>query len=127
MSTDLRSLLLAELDVGVVAWSARPQGSELPALVLSVVSEVTYYTYLGVGGLMQTRVQADALGASFLAAATLADALKSTVGGYHGTVGGTVFAGIFLDGGFADTTEAGSGAAPIHRFSRDLIIHHKEA
>ena len=123
MQEDLRALIRTGFD-GVVAWGRRPQGSALPAIVLTIVSEVTDYTYAGATALKTTRVQADIYAASYAAALAVDAALVSAASGFRGVVGATEFTGIFLESRFDEAVEADS--EPLSRISRDLMVKHKE-
>lgn len=125
MQDDLRTLLIS-LASGRVGWNERPQASALPAVVLQVASETTPYTYAGAVDLVTSRVQADIYAESYEAALAVDAALVGIVSGYRGTVGATVFSGIFLESRFDGVDDAGSGAEKLHRISRDLMVHHKE-
>lgn len=126
MQEDFRSLLIGAGLPGVV-WGKRPQGSPLPALVLNVVSEVSSYTYGGAVDLTMSRVQCDTYAETYAAAVAIDRALVAAANGYSGTVGATRFEAIFLDSRFDDTEDPASGSEQIHRISRDLLVHHKEA
>ena len=132
MQADLRSLLLADAGLSAlvgsrVTWTMRPQATALPAVVLTIISEVRPYTYAGEVALYETRVQADTYAASAYVARDVDRALAETVSGFKGDVGGTVFDGIFIVSRFDAIEEPGAGSAPVHRISRDLMIHHKPA
>jgi hypothetical protein len=123
---DLRALILAaNTGAATVAWGARPQGSALPAILLTVVSETTSYTYAGAVDLLSTRVQADIYAASFSAAVAVDRVLAPAMNGFAGEQGDTEFAGIFLESRF-DTAEEPESGGLLHRISRDLMVKHKE-
>lgn len=123
MEEDLRTLLSG---LPRVVWNTRPQGSALPAVVLTTISEVTSYAYSGPVDLISTRVQADIYAGTYAEAVSTDRQLVAAVNGYRGTVGSTDFAGIFLESRFDETDTPAAGATPIHRISRDLMVKHKE-
>lgn len=126
MLEDFRALVLAaNTGAATVAWGARPQASALPAILLTVASEVTDYTYGGGVALVTTRVQADIYAATYPAALAVDRILAPALSGYAGTVGDTEFAGIFLESRF-DAAEEAAGGVLLHRVSRDLMVKHKE-
>jgi hypothetical protein len=132
MQEDLRAMLLAEPEltalVGTrITWNGRAQGSPLPAIVLTTVSEVTDYTYGASVTLLTSRVQADIWATSYGSAIGVDRAMAPTLNGYRGHYGATDFEGIFLESRFDGAEEPAAGAGPIHRISRDVIVKHKEA
>lgn len=125
MQADLRTLLM-NAGLPRVVWNERPQGSALPAVVLTIVAEATPYVYDGPVPLISTRVQAD-IYAGLPADALATDrALVAAVNGYRGMVGETEFLGIFLESRFDGPEQTVSGAV-VHRISRDLMVKHKPA
>ena len=109
---------------GRVYWSERPQGSPLPALVLSAVSDDRPQT-LKDWDLAPGRVQLDAYAATQEAAWSLAEAALTTL-----TPGATSGGHKFFRGdvalGLRDLSER-IGNTTIFRVSMDLIIHHAES
>lgn len=129
MQEDLRSMILASVSVASVVqervyWGERPQGSRVPAVVLTRISEVPTYHMEGVVGLTETRVQIDGYAATYAASEALRSALDGLLSGYRGTFGGTRFAGIFSEGA-RDFREI-ADADRYFRVSTDFIIHHVE-
>lgn len=125
MQEDLRAHLVAA-GLPRVAWAQRPQGSSLPAVLLTLVSEVTRYGYGGPDALTTSRVQADIYADSYAAALAVDRTLVPAVNGFKGTVGTTEFGAVFLESRFDGTEDPASGSGPLHRISRDLMVSHKE-
>lgn len=125
MQEDLRAVLVTA-GLPRVVWNTRPQGSALPATVLTVVSEETIYTYRDAGNLISSRVQVDIYAGTYGDAVTADRLLVSAISGYSGTVGDTEFLAVFLESRFDATETPAAGSAPIHRISRDLMVKHKE-
>lgn len=127
---DLLALLEADDDLNeaceVIAWEERPQASALPALILTVIDEVRSYTFGGTVSLVQSRVQCDMFAASKREVLDLDRIFLPVVSGYRGTVGGTVFDGIFVVSRFSSAEEVAGSSTPLRRISRDLMVHHKE-
>jgi hypothetical protein len=109
-----------------IAWDLRPQGSALPALSLSVVSEPLDYTFGGEVDLRQTRVQCDIWAATKPEALAVEGAFLPVVSGFTGTVGATEFQGIFVVSRFSQIAEAADSTV-MQRISRDLMVNHKGA
>lgn len=95
MQEDIRTLLLNSCPR--VSWGARVRGSALPALVLHLIDSPTDYTMDGACTLTRARVQVDCWAASYAAAVSLSRDVISAASGFRGTVGGTVFSGMFVD------------------------------
>ena len=125
MEVDLRTLVLGLVPC-TVSWVEGPQTSELPAVILTAVSQTTDYTYSDAVALVSSRVQADIFAPSYKSAREIDAALSAGVSGYRGTVGGTDFLGIFLESRFDGAEEPAAGTEPIFRISRDLMVKHKE-
>lgn len=131
LEEDFRSLITANAPlmalVRVVAWNERPQGSQLPAITLNLISQPHRYTYSGADTLIQSRVQADIWALSTKAVIDIDRLLVPVVDGFRGTIGNTEFSVIFIESRFDGTEDPATGSAPIHRISRDLMVNHKEA
>ncbi len=131
MKQDFRALLLADAAVaglvGVRAyWSARPQGSDLPAIVFHLISTVTDYTMRGPVGLVGRRVQVDCYADGQAGIEALSRAVEARLSGFRGVFGATDFQGIFL-AGVREEREAGSNDAErFFRASLDFTVHSME-
>lgn len=62
----------------------REQQDGLPALTYQMISQVHGADISGNNGLVEARVQINCFAATILAAAQLADKVKSSLGGFHG-------------------------------------------
>lgn len=127
MEEELRARLLASGPVTAICsdrvnWGAHPQGQPLPALVLAIVSDARGLTYSGPDGLHQARVQIDAYAPGYMAAKSLARAVRAALEGYRG--GG--FRGVFLDT-VRDGREGGTNEADRpFRISMDFQTHWRD-
>lgn len=128
MEEDLRTRILGGSGVpSRVHWLVRPQGSAIPAVVLTMVSRTPSYTMDGADGLQFSRVQVDVFASTYSEAKTAARAVETRVSGYSGTTGSTEFQLIQIDGE-RDIFEAGANDADTFaRVSLDLLIHHRSA
>jgi NADPH-dependent curcumin reductase CurA len=128
MEADLRTLVLSGAGVPPrVHWVQRPQGDPLPAVILHRISNVPMYRIDEVDGLVMSRVQADIYGETYAAVKAATRAIETTVSGYAGTVGATVFQLIQIDGE-RDWYDAGSNDADrFYRVTLDLLVHHRSA
>jgi hypothetical protein len=121
IKTGCGSLLATYKGGPAVFWSVRPQGSTLPAIVLTTVSDQRDQHFQGFANYRPTRVQIDCYGADRETVVSLREAaLAATVP--EETVGGVRFLRSFvntvLDRG--DQTETGF----IHRDMIDSTIWH---
>lgn len=97
---------------------ARPQGSVFPAVTLATVSNVPVYTNDGESGIAEARVQIDCWGETYGSVKTAARAVIAALSAFFGTVDGTVFQYVLLDGE-RDSRESGSNA-PEYLFRTQL-------
>ena len=122
-------LALIEADPGVIgaagrpdpcAWGLAPEGTDLPRIVLTVVSENRDLVEAGPETLVRFRVQSDIWAETKLAAVTVARAVRAAIDGH---VGGA-FRLIRLETA-RDASDTAS-PAPIHGVSQDWIIYYQE-
>jgi hypothetical protein len=129
MEEDLRTQLLANAGVAAlvgkrVTWIVRPQGSELPAVVLQRISSGRDYTYQGLMPLTGALVQIDCWGGSYKDAKHLARAVIAALGALT-----TPFQGAFVENE-RDTFERGDGPQTVtgpsdyYRSSLDIRLWH---
>lgn len=130
MEEALRALLLSSADVQAavsmrVSWVRRSRNSsELPAVVLTLISYEPDYVMTGPSGLIKSRVQADIYGQSAGEAKLTARALISVLNGYSGTKNNITFQRISIDS-VRDFNEVESAADRyLFRTSIDLLIWH---
>lgn len=136
MEEDLRALLLADAGCaavvgGRVSWGGRPQGSDLPAILLHLVAQPGEHTLDGPSGPVASRVQVDCWARSYAAAKLAGRAAERALDGFEGVAGGTRFQGIFKENA-RDTSEAraadgGDVVEHLFRTSLDFSIRHQEA
>ena len=86
-STELSDLVRTRVD-----WGSRPQGSDLPAVVLFLIDDVEGHTQSGPEGLSRARVQVNCYGSTYLSSLEVARAVRGLLDGYRGGL----FQGIFL-------------------------------
>jgi hypothetical protein len=115
MEEALIAKLLGDSGVSALAGNriypvARPQGSLLPAIVLATVSNVPVYTNDGEAGIAEARVQIDCWGATYGSVKAASRAVTASLSAFFGTVDGTVFQYVLLDGE-RDSRESGSNVA----------------
>ena len=115
---------LAALVSRRINWSVRPQGSALPALVLTLVNGRRLYAFDGPVNLVESRVQADAYAADYLTAKTIVRAVVADLGGQRFTLGGVEFQGVFVDAE-RDFFE-GEDPDCLFRIMLDLRVWHTE-
>lgn len=128
MEEDLLALLMADDGVSAIAgdrvsWGYRPQSSELPAIVLHLVSEVPSYVLSGDTGQRQSRVQVDCMAFGYLEARNLSRAVTTALSGFSGVAGSTVFQGIFQDSA-RDLSESGGADQQVFLLSMDFLARH---
>lgn len=117
---------LAELIRDGVYWGARPQGSPLPAVVLTLVSAPDDLTLNGPSGFVGARVQVDCWADSYLAARDVGDALRAAAAGIAGTRDGWRFDSAPVAGA-ADGHEVVDGGLIKFRRRVDLTLWHAKA
>ena len=130
MEETLVALMLADAAVTVevgqnITWNTRPQASGLPAIVLHRVGGRRDTTMGGASGLVESRVQADIYGATFLATKQAARAVVALLNGVRLDGAATPIVGVFLDA-VRDSFE-GEEPQPVHRTSLDFRVWHHEA
>lgn len=106
---------------GRVYWGVRPQGSALPAIVLTTVSDARTQHMAGFDTFQQKRVQVDCYAASYSQAIEMREAVIAGLVP-EGTLGGTRF----LRGSVNNTMSRGEDTTTgyVHRQMVDLTIWH---
>lgn len=117
---------LAALIGDGVYWGARPQGSPLPAVVLTTIDGRADYTLDGPSGLIAARVQVDCWANAYLEARDAGRAVIAAAAAIAGTRDGWRFDSALVDG-FADGSEAVEGGTIKFRRRVDLILWHAKA
>jgi hypothetical protein len=132
MEEDLRSQLLGNAGLAAlvsrrITWVTRPQGSELPAVVLQMVSGGRDYTTQGIMPLTGALVQIDCWGGSYQSAKLLSRAVIAAL-----ETLATPFQGAFVENE-RDSFERGdgpkttTGPSDYYRSSLDVRVwHHPE-
>ena len=124
MEEEFRAILLASTAVtGIVGirinWGAHPQGSAMPAIVLTTISANNGHTMASPDMLQESRVQVDCDGMTYGATKALSRAVLATLDGYEGGN----FQGIF-HAGTRDGREGGANEADRpFRVSMDFMTH----
>lgn len=106
-----------------VVWGVRPQGTGLPAVVLTNASPGRAFTFKGAGDLHGTLVQFDVWAEKFGEAIAVFRALLAEME-TPVTVGDTQFGMSFLERQ-SNGSEDVPGVGMIHRISADFTIWHK--
>lgn len=106
-----------------ITWSARPQASDLPSIVLHVIDGVPVYVDEGETGLTATRVQIDCWATNYAAAKEAARAVKARLSGARVVFGGVEFQAVFTDSE-QDLFERGQGGEELYRTSIDVMVWH---
>lgn len=129
METALLARLLATAGLTALVstrinWSRRPQGEDLPAVVLHRIDGAPDYHLTGASGLVESRVQVDCWGRTYGSAKAVARQVEAAVTAARFTQGAIRFDAILViderDSTFDETT-------PIFRTSLDLAVHHAAA
>jgi hypothetical protein len=124
----LADVVLAALVVDRITWAVRPQGSTLPALVLTRIDGLPDYTMAGPSGLVSSRIQVDSWAQTYAAAKDAARAAEAALSGIDVEIGdGNSPATVTtLRGGFKqgerDDFEKSAGGVELYRVSQDFII-----
>ena len=130
MQGALTSLLLADSGIAAVLsnrinWGRAPQKVlAKPYAVMQKISGLPDYHMRAPSGLVTSRIQFDVYSNTYETARSAADALIKLLSGFTGTVSGTKFQGVFLDGD-RDLTAGDAGDVNIlFRISLDFIFWH---
>ena len=126
---DMKGALRARIEAAntgaqVVAWVARPQGTDLPAITLQTISGDRPQTYDGFQGWRETRVQADAWAKTFEAADGIRDALIAAAAVLE-TVNGVRFDRTEFENERDGIEQLGTGQ--VYRAGIDLLVRHAPA
>lgn len=123
MEEALRTLLRGNAAVAAlvgsrVDWGMRPQGSSLPAICLTIVSDAPVDHSLDGPGVSQARVQIDCFGVTYGSAKDTARAVRRLLDAYSGGL----FLGVFMAGA-RDLPEE-DGVSTIHAVSMDFLVNY---
>lgn len=129
MEESLRTLLVSasgvtDLVSTRVYWRQAPQSVTANFINLHRVSGGRDYNMDAPSGLVSSRVQADCWASKYSEAKLIARAIEAAASGYSGTVGGTLFQGIFIDTERDDDQSDSGDVATRYRVSLDLTIWH---
>lgn len=130
METALIQFLLAQPGLAVIVgprinWSARPQADSLPAVVLFKMPGSGRDKHMkGRSGLVESRVQIDCWGKTYLSAKAVADQVLLASDALPGLRSGIDFQGVFPEGDRDDYE--GDLPSRLYRTSFDLRIWHSE-
>lgn len=114
---------LSSLVATRIKWSARLQGTPLPAVVMFRVGGRRDTVMDGASGLVESRVQIDCYGRTYTEAKQVARAVIGVVNGARYPEQG--LAGLFLDA--ERDTHEGEDPDPVFRTSLDVRVWHHEA
>mgnify|MGYP002654589094 FL=1 len=123
MEEALRTLLRGNAAVAAlvgsrVDWGMRPQGSGLPAICLTTISDAPVNHSLDGPGVSRARVQVDCFGATYGSAKDTARAVRRLLDTYSGGI----FLGVFLAG--ARDLPDDDGVSTIHAVSMDFFVNY---
>lgn len=130
MTDDLLALMRADAGIAAavgtrVYWGVRPQGAELPAIVMHLIRAPKGYSLGGRSGVPEDRIQIDCLASgTFKRAKAVGDAVSELLDGYSGTVGDTQFQGIFQDSA-RDLSDVGAAEQQVFNWSLDFLARHQ--
>lgn len=128
--SDLSAAAKADAGISALAgrrvyWRVRPQGSPVPALVLTLIPTALDYTLTGPNALVERVVQLD----GYATSADDADALEVAILTFLDTLRAAPFQGAFVqrfdDAGEPDTAPQPDGATDFYRASIDARIWHR--
>lgn len=124
MEEELRTIMLASASVTAITgsrinWGEIPQGSAMPAIVLTTISANNGHTMASPDRLQESRVQVDCYGMTYGATKALSRAVLAALDGYKGGN----FQGVF-HAGTRDGREGGTNEADRpFRVSMDFMTH----
>ena len=121
MEDALRARLLAQLSCPV-DWGWNPQGSVLPRVVLTLVSDVPAYSQDGASDYSLARVQIDCFTATQGDAIALGRTVQTALSGYRAPP----LLGVFLDGGSDLPPDTTAGETQARRMLT-AMVHHRPA
>lgn len=101
-----------------------PQGITRPFITYQRISGVRWRSVDGPSGMAVPRVQVDAYSPTYAGVKALATAIRQTLDGYRGTVGGVRVGDIALETDrdfYEDAVDP-----PLHRVSMDFMVTHDE-
>lgn len=124
MEENLTSLLLANSALTALigqrlTWNTRQQGAAVPAVILTVVSNIPDYTHDG-ETIGTHRVQIDCWAKTFSSAVAVGRAVDAALSGYKGGS----FQGIFKDAERQSFETGAEAAERFYRVSLDYMIWH---
>jgi hypothetical protein len=102
-----------------------PQAPVYPAITYNQVSGVRDRDLCGPTGRARPRITINSWAEVYGDVHTMADAIRSALNGYRGSMGGTVIGNVILDNEF-DLFEEGAGTRGVHRVVQDYIISFAE-
>jgi hypothetical protein len=108
-----------------VTWKRRGQGKPLPAIVLHRIDGGRDYHHGGPSGLIESRVQVDCWGDTYLSAKNAARAVEAALSGARFDQDGIRFDAILIVDERDDTSD--ENGKPLYRTSLDLMVHHATA
>jgi hypothetical protein len=114
---------LSALVADRITWTIRPQGSTLPAVVLTGVDALPDYTMSGPSGLVSSRLQVDCWAMTYAGGKQIARAVEAALSGIDVVRGGVALRGGFKQGE-RDSFEKSTGGTELYRVSEDYIIWH---
>lgn len=131
MEEDLVARLLANTALVALVgdrinWIDRPEGDALPSVTLQVITSGDAYTYEGRVRFVNSRVQTDCWGRSYLEAKLVSRALRDAIEP-PATIGSTSFGQSFRENAPDFPPEDIAGGVTAYRVNGDFIIWHRPA
>lgn len=127
ITKDLRTYLLTLPAITTITSQIHPgvlpQNPTLPAIVYQTSGAASGIAFDGPDGARNSQIQLDTYAATITASASLAEAIKTALHGYTGSMDSTTVYQTIVDSIY-DVFESDTG---LYRVSLDLSIWHKEA
>ena len=105
-----------------ISWVLRPQGDDLPAIVLHQISGQPDRTFSGQSGLYQSRIQLDCYALSYATSLQVSRAVEAAIAVRRGFIGNVNFQGLFIDAVRSGVEDLGTDN--IFSTSLDLLVWH---
>jgi hypothetical protein len=132
MNEALIAYLLADAGVSSavssrVYWNTIPQGSKMPAIVMTMVFDGPVYESNGESGLVEGRVQFDCYGNTYASAKSASRAIRNALSGKRFTQDTIKFNSCFLNSETDNFDSLNDGADKRHRVVLDMTLWHSSA
>jgi len=116
---------ITDLVVDRIAWDRIEQGTAFPWIVLEQISNDDIAHLLAATGKAVKRIQINVYGTTSLSVANVADAIRTALHGFRGTMGAGHISSCFLDDERIVTEDSTTGKdQSIHGDQQDYLIGH---